>query len=446
MKKLYTSALAALCVFGVSAGINGAQLRSDNVVKKSITETAVKANKSMSLLFERTTSEKVMSRAGEESYTVEGEYTIYIGDYYNGEESMGPIEDVATIQRDGSDLYIDSPYFNSNISATFDEETGEISFKKINLGELEIQGKVYYIRFEPFYWDNEKEDVVVKNYTAKFDPATGSIAFPAEHGFSWAAYSDAKYKMQVGYIGIFDVEGMVPYVEDNSDPNEGWTTIGEATLEDAWISPSYTWENGDQVNPADVPITAELQQNDAQPTLYRLVNPYKDPSWPIVELNQSTKTGYIVFDIADPEHVIVKAGYPAGFKNSNGEFYVFGLLGYQIYGVGSEWDDSMLPELISLMEQDGMAFDTYKDGVVTVNKSVFDINPKCTKAYTWTDNPYVVSTITLPSDAAAIIDIEANENAPVEYFNLQGVRVNNPVAGQFVIVRQGSKVTKTIVR
>lgn len=37
-------------------------------------------------------------------------------------------------------------------------------------------------------------------------------------------------------------------------------------------------------------------------------------------------------------------------------------------------------------------------------------------------------------------------NAPVEYFNLQGVRVANPEAGQLVIKRQGSTVTKIVVR
>ena len=47
---------------------------------------------------------------------------------------------------------------------------------------------------------------------------------------------------------------------------------------------------------------------------------------------------------------------------------------------------------------------------------------------------------------AAINDVTADvidENAPVEYFNLQGVRVNNPEGG-LSIMRQGNKVTKVI--
>lgn len=50
------------------------------------------------------------------------------------------------------------------------------------------------------------------------------------------------------------------------------------------------------------------------------------------------------------------------------------------------------------------------------------------------------------SDESAIEEIGVdNENAPVEYFNLQGIRVDNPAAGVF-IRRQGSKVSKVLVK
>lgn len=45
-----------------------------------------------------------------------------------------------------------------------------------------------------------------------------------------------------------------------------------------------------------------------------------------------------------------------------------------------------------------------------------------------------------------IDDIAVDQNAPIEYFNLQGVRIANPEKGQLVITRQGSKTSKTIVR
>ena len=47
---------------------------------------------------------------------------------------------------------------------------------------------------------------------------------------------------------------------------------------------------------------------------------------------------------------------------------------------------------------------------------------------------------------SGIADIELNaDDAPVEFFNLQGVRVENPESGLY-IRRQGSKVSKVIIR
>ena len=43
-------------------------------------------------------------------------------------------------------------------------------------------------------------------------------------------------------------------------------------------------------------------------------------------------------------------------------------------------------------------------------------------------------------------DAEFDANAPVEYFNLQGIRVATPEAGQLLIKRQGNKATKVIIR
>lgn len=45
---------------------------------------------------------------------------------------------------------------------------------------------------------------------------------------------------------------------------------------------------------------------------------------------------------------------------------------------------------------------------------------------------------------SGVSEIEADENAPVEYFNLQGVKVDNPEKGLY-IMHQGDKVVKVIL-
>lgn len=56
----------------------------------------------------------------------------------------------------------------------------------------------------------------------------------------------------------------------------------------------------------------------------------------------------------------------------------------------------------------------------------------------------------IPFDEGGTSAIEGigvdNSNAPVEYFNIQGVRINEPAAGQIVIRRQGTEVKKIFVR
>ncbi len=56
-----------------------------------------------------------------------------------------------------------------------------------------------------------------------------------------------------------------------------------------------------------------------------------------------------------------------------------------------------------------------------------------------------VKNIAVTGDKSGIAGIEAEANAPVEYFNLQGVRVANPENGLF-IRRQGNTVTKVLVK
>ena len=54
--------------------------------------------------------------------------------------------------------------------------------------------------------------------------------------------------------------------------------------------------------------------------------------------------------------------------------------------------------------------------------------------------------IIMPFDpfSTGVNDIEADDNAPVEYFNLQGVRVDNPGHGLY-IMRKGNSTSKVIL-
>lgn len=49
------------------------------------------------------------------------------------------------------------------------------------------------------------------------------------------------------------------------------------------------------------------------------------------------------------------------------------------------------------------------------------------------------------SGDSAVKDLNGDANAPVEYYNMQGIRVPNPAKGQLLIKRQGAKTSKVII-
>lgn len=58
---------------------------------------------------------------------------------------------------------------------------------------------------------------------------------------------------------------------------------------------------------------------------------------------------------------------------------------------------------------------------------------------------YIVITYTKAGDSG-VANIAVDDNAPVKYYNLQGIEVVNPQAGSTVICKQGASVKKMIVR
>ncbi len=58
---------------------------------------------------------------------------------------------------------------------------------------------------------------------------------------------------------------------------------------------------------------------------------------------------------------------------------------------------------------------------------------------------YILITYTKNGDSG-VVNIDADSNAPVKYYNLLGVEVKNPTPGSVVICKKGSNVTKMIIR
>ncbi len=91
--------------------------------------------------------------------------------------------------------------------------------------------------------------------------------------------------------------------------------------------------------------------------------------------------------------------------------------------------------------------DSYKN-YEEPNVQSFDV--PCLNSFTFAntgEQPFTVLVVdyTDTPSQSGIADITVDENAPVEYFNLQGIRVANPENGLY-IRRQGNKVEKVYIK
>lgn len=87
-------------------------------------------------------------------------------------------------------------------------------------------------------------------------------------------------------------------------------------------------------------------------------------------------------------------------------------------------------------------YSTWRCGDAKVNELKFNNNPSASSASYYYDQVYVFSDKKVGGVSNIVVE---DENAPVEYYNLQGVRVANPENGLY-IRRQGNKATKVLVK
>lgn len=222
---------------------------------------------------------------------------------------------------------------------------------------------------------------------------------------------------------------------DDYNITDSWTNIGKAHFQDGWISPLCGIKQAENIYEVD------MEQNDADPYIYRLVNPYSRSYGSAVSAfnNSEDGSGHIVFDVSDPDHVLFIAE-PCGFSNdSSSKYYLYNTLAYACYIYGCD-----AGTIVSLMG-DELLYSTYKNGIVTL--------PEGDAKLGFEGNVWYGGNSGNNATCIWFPGIEVNvgiENVAVEpagtpeYFNLQGMRILNPEKGQLVIEKVGNKTSKRV--
>lgn len=419
MKKIYTFVLAALIAASASASTYDVKQFDGRI--KTVPATTLKADQTDAAL--ATKSAKVKANADTDAAkAIEGEYTITIGEFYFGEEGRGMVEAPAIITRNGDKITISCEEFLEDVTATYDETSGVITFENGSVFPVRLGQSTYYTQFCPFRWDDTLK-IVKGSFTATY--ADGKIAFPADHGFSWQAFTDEAMTNPVGYLALFDVIEMVSAADIETYEDCDWTEniiYGAFRPEDS---------SNTNTNTNTTAAKTTVKYNDTKKT-YEIVNAFQAT---FDKLNFESKAPNMIVNAADPANCIVELT----------STHINGGLTDGLYYVCSQ----------SSQDGDSTGEDFRITCVENANTITLTFPVKSMLLYASTPQKYYyasaapcVLVITKSGDASGISGIVSDEdnNAPAEYFNLQGVRVANPEAGQLVICRQGDKVSKILVK
>ncbi|MDE6564438.1 MAG: hypothetical protein K2L92_06395 [Muribaculaceae bacterium] len=213
------------------------------------------------------------------------------------------------------------------------------------------------------------------------------------------------------------------------EPQEGWKQLGTGTFCDdmfSAISESFldTWE-------------VEIEESEALPGLYRLVNPFGNGKCPYFE--NSFNGNDLIIDATDPEHVWIplqEMGFSAG---DWGEFSICCFNGLMIAS-----EVFTLEELIEFECE----FGKLAEGRITFPQNEgYRLQPAFSNYLEGTPadgNTHDKFLVTLPSSSGTG-SLAIEEDTSIEYYNLQGIRVENPTSGYY-IRRQGSKSSRVLLR
>ncbi|MDE6257121.1 MAG: hypothetical protein K2M53_01925 [Muribaculaceae bacterium] len=455
MKKLYsTLALAAVVALSASAA---SPFNAKSAVKSQLSEKTVEIQNSSVKAKAKVASEK----APKKLKSVEDVYGQYICSYEGMlQNNEGPQVLSPTIKkssRGGNSVVMTNfPFSDTEIEGSVDLEKSTVTFPKQIIG------------FNPYY--NEDMVFVVESanpnnpdrYPAPADGAfTGKINDDGTISFNY--WEAPCVRVEAGYFwaGCFvEFSPLHLYTVDESK----WKVAGTCEYSDGFMAAGMA-----QGQLPAYKLTV-LSNPDVEGE-FAVKNPYSAETSPFVEANEKENaTGYIVFNISNPDCVTVRPLVGSGLWMDNSE-ELDGSMIEEVFCYNSEGSkyyindvstEDQVEEVYIIMDDDETLAEylsSYNASTKTVTilgfNSYFAFSGSPLSEYFWTqpadnEDGYIRksmnTSIVFDFDPTAGVEgiVADDANAPVKYYNLQGMEVANPEAGQLVIKKQGSKTVKVI--
>lgn len=314
-------------------------------------------------------------------------------------------------------LEIDIPVCAENNEMPISITAGE------DVAEVKLMTSFGYFR------NSDSNDNKVAQYGSVIDKDKGFVTLELRDDAPKGVYTTIAVGLDADG-GIVASRCAYSHVLDDNDAD--WESCGSATLVEAILTTVY--ETAPQVI-----LNCAAEQSVSQPGRYRLVNPYAGHTWSLAYddfLINHEHNHYIYINATDPYKVYVEAA-PLGI-NSDGEAMLYSLAGHYVDSndIATAEQNGCFGRLI---EDDGELIISMPDGGLMFAEANYDHG-----AYHQVGSNFM-AVITPATDAIEQVGTDSSD-APAEYYNLQGIRVAHPRAGELVIERRGGKVTKRIIR
>lgn len=446
MKKFYTLALA--CAVGASAFA-----ATPAAEKKAVTTTFDGPQYLKSELSVVRKGNKAPQKVATPAEDIEGFYACEYDYPLSGEKTNA----TAYIEMvdDNEILLIFEPWSSSysNITldpivAGYDPATGTITLRadantSIGTYTHRADGNTYDLALQtaeivPIPGDpNGKAEIVDVEEIKGVVNADHTINFGGENSFIGFTVVDLG-----GWVGAFQALKFVgpDYFKFVADE---WDSVGDALFTEDWMN---RWLTGDEAQYQLKPRNLPLYKNKADNTLYALENPFKVNNW----LNEvADSEGYLVFSLKDNDFVCMRNLTASGLwlTIENGgvpeEFYIYNLEGLFTYDRGYS-----IEEAKTLFTNNSLNASKYDPATktVTLENLCFGTTSEPTASYSYESIETGFYKITLPGEGAVNEILDDSNNGVKRFFNLQGLEIAEPAAGEIVIVKEGNKTYKTILR
>lgn len=340
---------------------------------------------------------------------------------------------------------------DAGVPATVDFSKGTIELPgSFSLGVQKFKEGDFEVVLTHKHWNDNGEGM----YDASNTPVIWNIV---EGGIQAADEYDVYMLPLIGKEGSYMLGGGYKFnLTKNPENNpEQWYTTGEASfVDDGWFCPMFSWQDYFKL-PGVPTLTCQFQRSSADENLVALYDPYGGLNDFIHSLGgqyveddiiEGNLPGRIVMNITNKQCVLVPNTYTGAICD--------GLW----YGANNEAlsaqdmldaDETMTvaeaaEAVLGFLGAENTSNYDEQSKIITIKNAVFTALGRRNESFADLDLGSGVVTIMLPEVESAIKNITVDENAPVEYYNLQGIRVENPAKGLY-IKRQGNTATKVIL-